>query len=291
MEPISVTSEFLARMTRQAAADKEFEDQWKMPSLDGVATDDDVFRAFETLRDYIQIATDPRYVLQRWEFMVEREREAGLLPVSQPGNHARVPHAEASDIEAELTSCVWHRVQPALTVLEGMIRSGGATPLMLSRISWLEEKLVPSTRTFRIDATRTWPSQRSVITNTEFRLKRALRRIAMEPRPQDVTSASRLRWKSSVNAFAHIFNELVTKGYFEMEHEGGKEGERNVTGFARMLLQAFDVRGRGDKPLTAEQLRVPMSSGFNRKLAVLKADKIQIPEAGKLVIPEAKDIA
>lgn len=105
-----------------------------------------------------------------------------------------------------------------------------------------------------------------------------------------VVGAERLPWTSSTNAFAHIFTTLSTRGYFPMPRKGGKMNEPNFTAFARVLLQAFDVKGEDGKSLTAEQLRVRLTDAAPRPLAETKKAKFQIPEKGELIVPNAEEL-
>ncbi len=100
----------------------------------------------------------------------------------------------------------------------------------------------------------------------------------------------RLPWTSSTAAFAHIFTTLSTAGYFPIPRKGGKNNEPNFTGLARVLLQAFDVKGEDGISLTAEQLRVRLTDAAPRPLAETKKAKFQIPEASVLIVPETKKL-
>jgi len=119
--------------------------------------------------------------------------------------------------------------------------------------------------------------------------------IAVDPVATNGTTATkgtpeRLKWKSSTAAFAHIFNTLAQEGYFDFPRKGGKENDPNFTGFARVLLQAFDVKGEDGNSLTPEQLRVRLRPSAPRPLAETKTAKFQIPDKGILIVPNADEM-
>jgi hypothetical protein len=127
------------------------------------------------------------------------------------------------------------------------------------------------------------------------RLKGIATSIALDPIPNNGTTATkgtpeRLKWKSSTAAFAHIFNTLAQEGYFDLPRKGGKENDPNFTGFARVLLQAFDVKGEDGNSLTPEQLRVRLRPSAPRPLAETKTAKFQIPDKGILIVPNADEM-
>lgn len=130
------------------------------------------------------------------------------------------------------------------------------------------------------------------------RLNEQLDAVALPREPQRSTESSttenpsmeRLVWTSSTAAFAHIFTTLSAAGYYPMPRKGGKGNEPNFTGLARILLQAFDVKGEDGKSLTAEQLRVRLTDAAPRPLADTKKAKFQIPDASALVIPNAEEL-
>ena len=100
----------------------------------------------------------------------------------------------------------------------------------------------------------------------------------------------RLIWTSTTSAFAHIFTTLSNAGYFPIPRRGGKENEPNFTGLARVLLQAFDVKGEDGKSLNVEQLRVRLRPSAPRPLPETKTVKFQIPDKGILIVPNADEM-
>lgn len=103
-------------------------------------------------------------------------------------------------------------------------------------------------------------------------------------------SSERLEWIPSTAAFEYIFSTLAKRGYFKIPAKRGKEGEPNLTAFARALLLAFDVKGKDGNSLNAEQLRVRLSPGSEGKLRSTKQEKFQIPESNELVIPNVDEL-
>lgn len=282
-------ADLMAQASQDEAADKAFEAHWALPSIAEVQVETDLSVTFEAIGLYLVKATAPDYILSRWAFIVEQEKRAGRLPVSHPGNNPTIPSAERRDLIAELTSHVWRRVQPAFDRLEAIVGAHGQSPMIVPLILRLEDKVLPLSRELRsveVSTIALFP----VLANTEFRLRRALQRLRTEPRWAEPITTARLKWKSSINAFAFIFNELAKKGYFILPAQGGKKGDASVTGYARILLQAFELVGADGKPLSAERLRVPLSPSFHRPLAESKAAKFQLPSPGELIFPEAKDI-
>lgn len=110
------------------------------------------------------------------------------------------------------------------------------------------------------------------------------------PSTAAVVGSERLPWESSTNAFAYIFTTLSARGYFPMPRKGGKLNEPNFTAFARVLLQAFDLKGEDGESLTPEQLRVRLTDAAPRPLAETKKAKFQIPDKGELIVPNAEEL-
>lgn len=111
-------------------------------------------------------------------------------------------------------------------------------------------------------------------------------RVAAAP----ARSTERLEWIPSTAAFEYIFSTLAKRGYFKITAKGGKEGEPNLTAFARALLLAFDVKGKDGNSLNAEQLRVRLSPGSRGKLSETNEGRFQIPASNELVIPNADEL-
>lgn len=260
----------------EAAADKEFDDRWNLPSLEGVTTNEDVFGVFEILREYIHKAAEPEYVLCRWEFLVDREKDAGRLPFSQRTNRARIPEGERKDLVAELTSAVWNRIRPVLTELENMTKSEGASPLILSRLVWLEEKILPLPRVFRGEEMSSWQFV-PVFANTEFRLRRSLHRIASEPERHRTTSAPHLEWRGEPADLLELIEALVGKNWLKLPVSGGRASRTELARIVHGLFKFSDGEGielgtmiqymkkSGLNPEGSMALRMPWNPKFAQK--------------------------
>ena len=114
-------------------------------------------------------------------------------------------------------------------------------------------------------------------------LNTLLDQLATEYSEEGESSApeERLNWKVSTSAFVHIFNKMAALGYFDLPSKGGKKGDPNNAQFARILLRAFDIRGKDQQPMKSERLRERLS-GAGSQLMDEKQAKFQFPETKEL---------
>ncbi len=304
------------------------EKAWALPDLSEVATVEP-FLAFRAFDAFASGALASRYVDDLKSAMLnEAAAEAmataeatGTKPkgrtkppkaskMDEPGNFFEIqiemgPHAARLDsihalrIEKDIAYRLSSRIAPLLPAIRAYTGGRGTDPIIAGRLSWLIDRIGQGHKY------ATQPKSKGVLGSpSEFihvfmnlwrELNAGLLDIAATLSTGTATATperqlERIEWGSSTAAFAHIFRTLTERGYFPMPRKGGKENEPNVTAFARILLQAFDVKGEGGKSLTAEQLRVRLADAAPRPLADTKRGKFQIPQAGELIVPKAEEL-
>jgi len=188
------------------------------------------------------------------------------------------------------------RFAPLLPAIREYISQRPQDPAMLNRLAWLADQVeIVNAQDYplhgfpRLGCTE-WRALKKGISDTITNLPTALGNpVELAPTATKGTP-ERLPWTSTTSAFAHIFTTLSNAGYFPIPRRGGKENEPNFTGFARVLLQAFDVKGEDGNSLTVEQLRVRLRPSAPRPLPETKTAKFQIPDKGILIVPNADEM-
>lgn len=272
----------------------EAEEGWYFFTHDGTIIKNPVF-AFNDFWRYAEHAWDRKqFALYRSAVLLEVmnvAKSAGQIeytPAGHPRFSEKLKFKIYQDAEAEVLDQCARRIQSLIPAIQQYVQGRAGDPLVTARLSWLIDKVATAYEQHR---------GHSGISE----LYAGLLEIAEHPEtdPDAVAiirttatqgTTDRLKWKSSTAAFAHIFNTLAKEGYFDLPTKGGKSNDRNTAAFARMLLQAFDVPGKDGNPITSEVLRMRLWEKGPGQLAESKAEKIQIPDKDRLIVPNADEM-
>lgn len=238
--------------------------------------------AFRVFMDYATNATGRAYISAHEKAL---RREAAIA-IEQKRGHVRDGYEIQVDREP-VRKAVADRFAPLLPAMRTYVAQRSQDPTTLNRLAWMNDEVEAAITSFptMLKGASKWPELKEGIASMIANLG-----TNNAPAPPTSANVERIEWIPSTAAFEYIFSTLAKRGYFKIPSKRGKEGEPNLTEFARALLLAFDVKGRDGNSLNAEQLRVRLSPGSQGKLSESKEGRFQIPAANDLVIPNADEL-